>query len=205
MLSPNREVYFTWFWGLEVKKLSLLVLLAAVGCKSHPVGDMPVYAETDLPHWAVTDLGTGVLKDPYPTSYGYLVVDGFWVPTNERKKLPFPLAVKIECDRSEGVCREIGAQVSFGVLVPSMEEYRITSWTRSSVVADDETTCQIGHRLTVSLTAKSVTVVDYPTTAMGAHDNKFCKALNDASSYVLHDGAILLDGSVPFDQSNVRK
>lgn len=191
-------------WGLELKKLSLLLLLGIAGCKSDPVRETVVYAGTGSPRWTVTDFGTSVLKAPYPDD-GYLVVDGFWVPTNESKKLPFPLAVKIQCDRSEGVCREIGAQVSFGVLVPSMEEYRITSWTRTNVVADDETICQIGHRLTVSLTAKSVTVVDYPTTAIRPNDNKVCKALDDASSYVLHDGAIMLDVAVPFDQSNVRK
>ena len=182
-----------------------LLLAVVTGCKSQPAA--VVHAETTSPRWTITDSGTAVLKFPHPEN-GSLVVDGFWFPTSaERgKQLPFPTAVEISCDRSEGLCREIQANVAFGVLLPSEELYVISSWSQTSVIADDKGTgmCHIGHRLNIDLKTKGVIVVDYPT-AIKANDNKLCKPLQDANSYVLHDGVIELSGPVSFDQSNVKK
>jgi hypothetical protein len=190
------------------KRLLLLLLTIIAGCKSQPAenGKAVVQADANLPRWTITDTGTAVLHDPYPDN-GYLVVDGFWVPTSadKGKQLPFPMAVEITCDRLEGICRENQAKVSFSALIPSEEVYTISSWSQTSVVADSESgICHIGHRLTVSLKTKGVTVVDYPT-AIKANDNPLCKPLQDANSYVLHDGAITLNGPVPFDQSGIKR
>ncbi len=178
------------------------------GCKSQPQknGQTVIHADSSSLRWTVTDWGTEVVQPPYPTADGLLTVDGFWVSTSESKKLPLPLAVKIECDRSQGVCREIGAQVSYGVLAPSLTEYTISSWTQTSVIADDHGMCSMAHRLTVNFTTKSVTVADYPT-AVDPNQSKFCQQVQDvgSSSYVLHDGAITLNQPAPFDQSGIRR
>jgi len=193
---------------MKTRLLLPLLLTVIAGCKNQLAGDgeAVVHADATSPRWTITDTGTTVLHDPYPDN-GYLVVDGFWVPTStdKGKQLPFPMTVEIKCDRSEGLCRETQAEVSFGALIPSEELYLISSWSQTSVIADDESgMCHIGHRLTVNLKTKSVTVVDYPT-AIKADENKLCKPLQDANSYVLHDGAITLNGSVPFDQSGIRR
>jgi hypothetical protein len=180
------------------------------GCRNQPQkGDQTViHADSTSPRWTVMDFGTQVVQYPYPTTDGILSVDGFWVPTSatKEKQLPLPLAVKIECDRSERVCREIGAQVSFGVLVPSETVYEISSWTGSGIVADNNyAICSTRHRLTVDFRSKTVSVVDYPTAATATDKNPLCDAFKDSSSYVLHDGAISLNQPVPFDQSGIRR
>jgi hypothetical protein len=179
----------------------LLLLLAVMGCKSQP---SIVHADSESPHWMVRDFGMDVLKDSDPSKTGYLQVEGFWVPTSasKEKQLPFPLAIKIRCVRSEGVCREIGAQVTYDLLSPAMEEYTISSWSRTGIVADEETRCNMAHRLTISFTGKTVSVVDYPT---APNKSELCEKEQDATSYVLHDGAIMLNHSLPFDQSGVKR
>jgi hypothetical protein len=191
-----------------MKQCLLLLLVLLTGCKGRPAQNVSVVAATTPLRWVVNDSGTEVIHNPYPTADGLLSVDGFWVPTSTAgaKQLPLPLAVKIECDRSERVCREFGAQVSFGVLVPSESVYSISSWTASGIEADDNyATCSTRHRMTVDFQSKTVSVVDYPTAATATNSNPICDAFKDSSSYVLHDGAIILNGSVPFDQSAIRR
>ena len=193
-----------------MKVCLLLLLTLLVGCKHQPEGKATESSQTHAAslRWTVMDFGTEVVQYPYPTTDGDLSVDGFWVPTSatKEKQLPLPLAVKIECDRSERVCREIGAQVSFGVLVPSETVYEISSWTGSGIVADNNyAICSTRHRLTVDFRSKTVSVVDYPTAATATDKNPLCDAFKDSSSYVLHDGAISLNQPVPFDQSGIKR
>ncbi len=161
------------------KRFLLPLLLTVMGCKSQPPrnGESVVHADSGSLRWIVNDFGTEVVHAPFPTADGLLSVDGFWVPTSVAgaKQLPLPLAVKIDCDRSEQVCREIGAQVSFGVLVPSETVYGISSWTGNGIVADnDYAICGTRHRLTVDFRSKTVSVVDYPTAATATDNNPVC-------------------------------
>jgi hypothetical protein len=118
---------------------------------------------------------------------------GFWQSTSSLKdrQLISPIAVKIHCDRGEKMCREVDAAVQFGILTPALLEYEISSWTESGIVADDtdEGECAIGHRLSIDFKGNSVTLTDYPKKA---NNSAKCKAFQEANSYALHAGQLML-------------
>lgn len=127
------------------------------------------------------------------SSYETADAQGFWqsTSTSKDKQLVFPIAVKISCDRGEKVCREVDAAVQLGILEPILLEYEVSTWTGTGIVADDvdEGECGIGHRLAIDFKGNSVTVTDYPKKLSSTAN---CKPFQDASSYALHGGQIML-------------
>lgn len=127
------------------------------------------------------------------SSYETADAQGFWQSTSasKDKQLVFPIAVKISCDRGEKICREVDAAVQLGILQPILLEYQISNWTDAGIVADDvdEGDCGIGHRLAIDFKSDSVTVTDYPKKLSGSAN---CKPFQDANSYALHGGQIML-------------
>jgi len=74
--------------------------------------------------------------------------EGFWVSTDtsKDKQLVQQIAAKIDCDSSERTCKERDAELFGGLLHPESEEYKVTKWDGSGVVADDEEggNCNLG-------------------------------------------------------------
>ncbi len=171
--------------------LVVSALLAMLGCSRHPTSEINAAAHAageEGAKWVKTEIDLRV------ADYDDLVlVHGFWQSTSSSKErqLVFPIAVKIECHREQRVCREADAQVFMGLLEPELLEYTISTWTRTGIVADDidEGACAIGHRLVIDFKSNSVTLTDYP---MKADGTKNCKAFQDANSYALHGGQLML-------------
>jgi hypothetical protein len=124
-------------------------------------------------------------------SIGWVSAKGFWQSTDPSsdKQLAEQIAAKIECSRDEKVCRESDATVFMGLVDPDSNEYAISSWTSSGIVADDtnEGPCAIGHRLSIDFKSNSVVVTDYPKKLGGSND---CAPFQTANSYSLHGGAL---------------
>jgi len=133
------------------------------------------------------------------SSIGYVSAEGHWRPTDNApdKQLVNKIAVKLRCEREQHVCREIDASLFMGVLTPDLTEYEISSWTDTGIVADasDDSECGIGHRLSIDFKANSVIVTDYPKKVGGKNFAGVpCKAFQNANSYILSGGDILLYG-----------
>ena len=84
-----------------------------------------------------------------------------------------------------------------GSLEPDTEEYEISSWTNGGIEADDAGAgrCGIGHKLSIDFASNSVVVTDYPTKIDNSNPkNPFlsCKAFQNANSYALHGGSLIL-------------
>jgi len=138
--------------------------------------------------WYTTGIPLRVDHDKLP---GHETADaeGFWKPisTSKEKQLVDVIAVRIECVREDGVCREADASMGlFGILEVQMSTYDITSWTEGGVVSDDVDQCN-RHTLAINFKSNSVTVTDYPLKSAG-DDSVLCKPLHDAFSYALHGG-----------------
>lgn len=127
--------------------------------------------------------------------YGRASAEGFWVSTetSKDKQLIPQIAAEIVCTRSEKTCRENDAALFMGLLQPQSEEYEISTWNRTGIVADDtdEGPCAIGHRLSINFASNSVTVTDYPKKSGGGAD---CKVFQTANAYSLHGGSIGIMG-----------
>jgi hypothetical protein len=123
---------------------------------------------------------------------GYASAEGYWQSTSSSKdkQLAYPIAVKVTCTRSSMICHESEASVVIlGALSVDLTEFDISSWTRDGIVADGpEGNCAIGHRLSLDFKSNSVTVTDYPKRVLGGD----CKPFQDASSYALHGGYLML-------------
>jgi hypothetical protein len=128
---------------------------------------------------------------------GYASTEGFWQSTSSSKdkQLAFPVAVSITCTRNKLTCTESQATVVLGFLKADLVEYVISGWTEDRVVADSEGNCGVGHRLSLDFKSNSVTVTDYPTKALGGD----CKAFQDANSYVLRGGGLMLSPNATWD------
>jgi hypothetical protein len=122
--------------------------------------------------------------------------EGFWVSTDasKDKQLVQQIVAKIDCNSSEKSCKEHDAELFGGLLHPELEEYKVTKWDGTGVVADDDEggTCNLGHRLAIDFSSNSVVVTDYPLKAGGRTD---CKAFQNANSYSLHGGSIGIMGT----------
>jgi hypothetical protein len=120
----------------------------------------------------------------------YASVEGFWQSTSSSKdrQMAFPVAVSITCTRNNMTCTESQATVVLGFLKPDLVEYGISGWTEDVIAADSDGNCGVGHRLSLDFKSNSVTVTDYPTKVLGGD----CKAFQDANSYVLHGGGLML-------------
>ena len=160
----------------------------------------------DSPRWTKTEIPLRVFHEKIG-AYESARASGFWQTTSgsKDKQLVFPIAVEIACDHDEKVCREADATVEMGILRSEMLEYDVTSWTDDGIVADDsdEGDCGIGHRLAVNFSSNSVTATDYPKKVS---NDPNCKALQDASSYSLRGGQLMLYPPVPWGaQENQKK
>ena len=121
---------------------------------------------------------------------GYASAEGFWQSTSsgKDKQLAFPIAISIGCTQSKMTCTESQASVVLGLLKADLVEYDISSWAEDGVVADNEGSCGIGHRLSLDFKSNSVTVTDYPKRVLGGD----CQPFRDANSYVLHGGGLMM-------------
>jgi hypothetical protein len=130
--------------------------------------------------------------------FAHASAEGYWKAMDDSpgKQLVSDVAVKISCERDERLCKESDAAIFMGMVKPDLVEYKVSSWTAESIVADTEdddlSKCPAGHRLTVDFKSNSVIVVDYPKTAS---DKPECKAVNSASSYTLQGGSMGILGS----------
>jgi hypothetical protein len=117
--------------------------------------------------------------------------EGFWDATDSSKdrQLAELIAVKLDCNSSEKMCREQDAQLFGGLLQPDSVEYAISKWDGAGIVADgpEKGLCGIGQRLSINFASNSVIVTDYPTKDGGRAD---CKPFQTANSYSLHAGNI---------------
>ena len=102
--------------------------------------------------------------------------------------MAFPIAVTISCTESNMTCRESQASVVLGLLKADLVEYDISSWTENAVVANNKGDCGIGHRLSLDFKSNSVTVTDYQKRVLGGD----CQPVQDANSYALHGGGLML-------------
>jgi len=150
-----------------------------------------------------------LVKTPYPLhvihnelgQYSYASAEGYWKAMDDSpgKQLVSNVAVKISCERDEGLCKESQASMFMGLVKPDLVEYKTSSWTAEGIVADNDdddlSNCPLRHRLTIDFKSNSVIVVDYPKTSS---DKPECKAVNSASSYTLQGGSmgILGDNSI---------
>lgn len=174
------------------KAFPVVALLAILGLSYH-VGHSR--SQSDVVHadetskWTKVEIPLKVLDNE---NLGYTSAEGFWQSTssNKDKQLAYPIAVKITCARSSMTCNESEASVVLlGALSVDLTEFDISSWTREGIIADgSEGTCAIGHRLSLDFKTNSVTVTDYPKGTLGGD----CKAFQDASSYALHGGYLML-------------
>ena len=159
-------------------------------------------AQSTTASWVKTEIPLKIYR--YESGhFGRASANGFWQATSaeEGKQLVFPIVVQITCYREEGICREVDASVQFGILKSEMTEYKISSWTEAGILADDEDEglCGIGHRLTLDFKSNSVLVTDYPKKIT---DKAFCKGLQDANSYALHGGQIMLYPPAPLNPAS---
>lgn len=168
-----------------------------------------IEVDGSVPSWSydLVDVSDGFLRGPQTVkteiplkvfdheNLGIASAEGFWVSTDvsKDKQLVSQIAVKIECNRSEKTCREYDAALFMGMLQPQSQEYEISTWNRTGIVADDSDggSCGIGHRLSIDFASNSVTVTDYPMKTGGGTD---CKAFQTANSYSLHGGIIGIMG-----------
>jgi hypothetical protein len=172
------------------------ILVGFFGTRIESFNRYPVLVhadETPTPKWTKMEvpLKVGRLES---SNWKYVTVQGYWQSTSESKdkQLLSPIAAKISCDGGEKICREVDATVEFGsILSPALLEYEISTWTDTGIVADDtdEGDCGIGHRLAIDFKSNSVTVTDYPKKIA---TGKLCKAFQEANSYALHGGQVML-------------
>jgi hypothetical protein len=179
--------------------LALLVLLVL----AYSVGNLRSWSEVvhaDQPpssRWTKVEVPLTVRHED---RVGLAYAQGYWQATSlsKDKQLLSPIAVKIECNKLDKSCRESEATVFLGVLQADLLEYDITSWTTNGIVADDtdEGNCGIGHRLSLDFKSNSVTVTDYPKKVT---TDKNCQAFQDADSYTLRGGQLVLYPPAPWD------
>ena len=184
--------------------LALLALLALVGL-SYKIGlprnETAVYA-AETSKWAKVEIPIKIYHHESRAlpNAGIAGAEGFWEATSSSKdkQMAFPVSVKISCTRSDKTCRESEASVVLGVLKADLLEYDISSWTDDGIVADDsdEGRCGIGHRLSLDFMSNSVTVTDYAKKVTSAEN---CQGFQDANSYVLRGGNLVLDPPPTWD------
>jgi hypothetical protein len=159
-----------------------------------------VRADETHSKWTKVEMPLKVYHHEPPGQGYYVSAEGFWQSTSpsRERQLVFPIAVKISCQRSDKTCREADAIVQLGILKSDLLEYEISSWSNDGVVADDtdEGACGIAHRLAIDFKSNSVTVTDYPKKVS---NNELCKGFQDANSYSLHGGQLMLYPPAPWD------
>lgn len=177
---------------------ALLTLLALVGL-SYNVGRQrngTVIHAAETSKWTKVEIPLKIYHHESRAlpNAGIAGAEGFWQATSssQDKQMAFPIAIKISCTRSDKTCSESEASIVLGVLKADLMEYDISSWTDEGIVADgnDEGLCGIGHRLSLDFMSNSVTVTDYPRKVTGGET---CQGFQDANSYVLHGGSLVLD------------
>jgi hypothetical protein len=144
------------------------------------------------PKWIEAKSPLRITRDE---SIGWVTADGYWEPIDPspEKRLISKIAAKIDCTRSEGICREIDAEITVGALASDSSEYRISAWDDDGIVAEGEkdAACSIGNKLMIDFKANSISVIDYPKKI---ETTDFCKAFQIVNSYTLRGGTYMLMG-----------
>jgi len=178
---------------------TLLLALSLIGCKEHAAsnGSAIVNAADQTPSWYITDTGIKVIHGDGLD--GGVSVEGMWYATSsiKDKQLVDPIAVKISCDRAVHICREFDATISMGILKPDSDDFKISTWDSTQLLAADadEGKCNVTHRLVMDFPSRTVTLTDLPSQV----DTAECRMLRDANSYVLHGGQVMLFPSAHYD------
>ena len=154
-------------------------------------------------------IGNGRLKMagfesmPINAEGGFLIVDGIWLPesNNPDDALAFPEQVKITCDQTEKVCREMKVTLSgFGgmltIVGPDETDWPISSWDARGLFAtygpsDHGNTSDKCHRhvLTMTFGSGAVSTSDIPTHEKG------CEIFLKTNTYRLARGGYWIDTS----------
>jgi hypothetical protein len=133
---------------------------------------------------------------------GYIIVDGIWKPESgdPRKALIFKEQIRISCDKSENVCRELSVTLAPAggmvlIMGPQEKEWKITSWDAHGLLASygpDRSATGVSdrcnsHVLTITLASGAVSTSDIPTHEKG------CETFTETSSYRLVRGQYFVD------------
>ena len=105
----------------------LLIVCAILGYFLYK--ESKLYNHLLLPTYTYLDMG----------KYGYdhITIEGTWVSDDPSQELANQLAtVKFNCDKREGICREIQADASTGFLSIYTNESKITDWNENFISAD---------------------------------------------------------------------
>jgi hypothetical protein len=163
------------------------------------------YAVLDLTHGFLN--APKLVKSPRPLhvthhefhqDLAYASAEGYWKEMDDSpgKQLVSNVAVKIDCERDELLCKESQASVFYGLVKPDLVEYKVFSWNANGIVAETDSDgfsqCPKGHRLTVDFNSNTVIVVDY---LKAPSDKPECKADSSPNSYTLQGGSIGILGS----------
>ena len=88
------------------------------------------------PKWVTSKTPLDFIRED---SIGWVEAEGYWKsidPSPEKKVIPMIDGAKIDGTRSEGICREIDAEITIGVLNSDSSDYQISSWDDSGIVAE---------------------------------------------------------------------
>lgn len=172
----------------------------AQAAKAQPAAKMQQAPAMLSPSSPLIQIGNGRLKMsgfesmPINAEEGFLIVDGIWLPDSNKPDdaLAFPEQVRITCDKTEKVCRELKvtlSEVVKGMLViggPDETEWPISSWDARGLFAtygpskhgNDSDKCQ-RHVLTMAFGSGAISTSDIPTHEKG------CEIFLKTNSYRL--------------------
>lgn len=181
---------------VDMRTAALLAILFAFSGVQAPSAHLPK-AGDEQPKWFIHRMPVTLLRHE-GRGYGWVSAEGFWESTSsdKDKQLIWPIAVKLNCDREEKVCREADATVELGLLKADTVEYEVSSWTDKGIIADDSDECN-RHTLAIQFASKSVTVTDYPLKT--GQSVGTCTPLSAPYSYAFNGGYLQLYPPAPWD------
>ena len=112
--------------------------------------------------WGIKRLNTkkvigGVFFNVSKMRDNYVYAEGSWEGVTE--KIAYPVnAVKIECFKDEGICREINANLRDEALMVETETWAITNWDDKEVTVEEESPCGV-TKMIINYKDKAVTQV----------------------------------------------
>jgi hypothetical protein len=182
----------------------------AQAAKTQPAANQQQVPAMLSPSSPLIQIGNGRLKMagfesmPINAEGGFLIVDGIWLPesNNPDDALAFPEQVKITCDQTEKVCRELKvtlAEVFDGrltIIGPDETDWPISSWDARGLFAtfgpsNHGNTFDKCHRhvLTMTFGSGAISTSDIPTREKG------CEIFPKTNSYRLARGGYWIDTS----------
>ena len=87
----------------------------------------------------------------------YATVTGTWIFADGSKMANAIQTSEISCDKNQRVCREAVADVLLNTLNVSTSEMRVTKWTKTEIVAEDDTARCVSYTLSINIPSKKAT------------------------------------------------